>query len=124
MDSKNPTKNDIKELVSFLPILYNDDKDLYKIKIDGKHLDGFYRYNHNLNNFIRLVVKPCWMVSNYSDELVKSNNIETASLDDIKRLLTFCAQGEKFSEGVFARMVENKIIKRVLERLSIILKKY
>ena len=122
MDASEITKKDIEELVSYLPILYNDDVELYKIKTDGKYIDDFYHYNKNLNSFIRLVLKPCWFVSSYSDELIKNNGIESASLNELKSLLTCCARGEKFRQGHFAIMVERKVIKRILERLKILLK--
>ena len=120
MDYKEPKKEDIEELVSFLPILYNGDAELYNIEFD----DSFYHYNDNVYSFIELSSKACWVVSKYSDELIKNNGIENASLEDIKSLLTFCIRGEKFYNGHIARMLEKKIIKKILDRLNVILKDY
>ena len=44
--------------------------------------------------------------------------IKRASLAEIKTMLTFCVQGERFSKGHWAVMIEKGYIRRVLERLN------
>jgi len=44
--------------------------------------------------------------------------IRTASLSQIKTMLTFCLRGERFSDGHWAQMIEKGHIRRLLERLN------
>ena len=48
------------------------------------------------------------------------NAIKTASLSQIKTMLTFCVRGERFSDGHWAQMIEEGHIQRLLERLNAI----
>ena len=124
MDSKILKREDIEELVSFLPILYADKAELFTIEADEESISKFYLYNDDVNRFIGSSSKACWVVSEYSDELINNDDIENASLEDIKGLLTFCIRGESFSSGHIAHMIKEKIIQRILNRLNIILEKH
>ena len=124
MDSKELKRDDIEELVSFLPILYADNVELYTIEPDEESISNFYNYNDSVNSFIQSSSKACWMVSEYNDELINNDNIKNASLEEIKGLLTFCIRGERFSSGHIAHMIEKKVIKRILNRLNVILEKH
>ena len=42
MDSKKLKREDIEELVSFLPILYADNAELHTIESDGESISNFY----------------------------------------------------------------------------------
>ena len=84
MDSKILKREDIEELVSFLPILYVDKAELFTIEPDKESISKFYNYNDNVNRFIMSSSKACWIVSKYSDELINNDDIENASLEDIK----------------------------------------
>jgi hypothetical protein len=44
--------------------------------------------------------------------------VRTASLAQIKTMLTFCVRGERFSDGHWGAMVEKGYIRRILERLN------
>jgi len=46
------------------------------------------------------------------------NLVKTASLFQIKTMLTFCVRGERFSDGHWAAMIEKGYIRRLLERLN------
>jgi hypothetical protein len=44
--------------------------------------------------------------------------VQSASLMQIKTMLTFCVRGERFSDGHWAEMIENGSIRRILERVE------
>jgi hypothetical protein len=44
--------------------------------------------------------------------------IKTASLPQVKSMLTFCVRGERFSDGHWEEMIEKGYIRRILERLN------
>jgi uncharacterized protein DUF6508 len=44
--------------------------------------------------------------------------IKSASLAQIKTMLTFCVRGERFSDGHWAQMIQEGYIRRLLERLN------
>ncbi len=43
--------------------------------------------------------------------------VKTASLAQVKTMLTYCVRGERFCEGHWAAMIEQGHIRRLLERL-------
>ena len=50
--------------------------------------------------------------------LKDEGRVKTASLSEIKSMLTFCVRGERFSDGHWGEMIEKGYIRRVLERLN------
>src|SRR6185503_12735484 len=44
--------------------------------------------------------------------------IKTASLSQIKTMLTFCVRGERFADGHWGEMIEKGHVRRLLERLN------
>ena len=44
--------------------------------------------------------------------------MRTASLAQIKTMLTFCVRGERFSDGHWGAMIAKVHIRRLLERLN------
>jgi hypothetical protein len=48
------------------------------------------------------------------------NSIETATLSQIRSMLTFCVRGERFSDGHWEQMIREGYIRRLLERLNVI----
>ena len=50
--------------------------------------------------------------------LKDESRVKTASLAEIKSMLTFCVRGERFSDGHWGEMIEKGYIRRVLERLN------
>lgn len=123
----NPTENEIKELLAFLPQL--KDKNFSPIKCwkGGKQADGttqlgYPEYNEITLKFIDAISQPCW--SYPYDPVVagqmidNASAISTATMDQIKEMLTFCARGERFCEGHWGEVIENGTIESLLERLS------
>ena len=122
MKNSLPTKKDIKELTDFIPLIYDENITLYKANPDGDMLNGgYYIYHPYLYTFFELASQPCWQdydyVDNFSEEMIEYNKIEQASMDQIKTILTWCVRIERFNEGHWISVIENKVAKRVLERL-------
>jgi hypothetical protein len=68
-------------------------------------------------------VSSSWLDYEYDPEqadlmLKDENRVKTASLAEIKTMLTFCVRGERFSDGHWAQMIEKGYIRRILERLT------
>ena len=123
-----PTLKDIEALTAFLPRLYAEGFSPIvswgggeKLK-DGSYSMQYPNYNPLVEEFFRLV-SSSWLDYEYDPEqayrmLKDEQAVKTASLAEIKTLLTFCVRGERFSDGHWGAMIEQGYIRRVLERLN------
>jgi len=127
-NTRNPTKEEIAELVSFLPKLYAEGFNSVKQWRGGqKDQSGvismpYPEYDAIVDEFFYAAANECWLDYNYRPEearqmLDDEDFIQTSSLSQIKTMLTFCVRGERFSDGHWAEMIENGTIRRLLERL-------
>jgi hypothetical protein len=69
-----------------------------------------------------------WLDHEYNPEsawrmLKSEGQVEQASLEQVKSMLTFCVRGERFSDGHWADMIEAGHIHRLLTRLQYLNKK-
>jgi len=122
---------DIQELVAFLPRLYADGFDPVRETHGGvPNEDGvismpWTEYERIVEEFFRLAARDCWNDSQYRPEeagqmLEDEELVKTASLSQIKTMLTFCVRGERFCDGHWASMIEGGNIHRILERLAVL----
>ena len=127
--SQLPTVQEIEKLTAFLPRLYSEGFSPVQSWEGGeKRNDGSFtlpypNYNPVVEEFFRLVSSGGWLDYEYNPEqahqmLKDENAIKTASLAQIKTMLTFCVRGERFSDGHWAQMIEEGYIRRLLERLN------
>ena len=127
--TKPPTLEEIEKLTAFLPRLYSEGFSPIENWGGGeKQKDGsislpYPNYNPIVEEFFRLVSSEGWLDYEYSPEqayemLKDDNGVITASLSQIKTLLTFCVRGERFSDGHWGAMIEQGYIRRLLERLN------
>ena len=123
-----PTLQDLEELTAFLPRLYAegfspiDNWDGGEKLKDGSYSMPYPNYNHVVEEFIDAVRGP-WIDYEYNPEqaykmLKDEQAVKTASLDQVKSMLTFCVRGERFSDGHWAHMIQQGYIRRILERLN------
>lgn len=123
-----PTLQDIEELTAFLPRLYDHGfSPILRWEGGEKLKDGSYSmhypiYNRVVEEFFNAVRGP-WIDYEYNPEqaykmLQDEEAVKTASLAEIKTMLTFCLRGERFADGHWAAMIEKGYIRRVLERLN------
>jgi hypothetical protein len=90
---------------------------------DGSLTLPYPNYDSVVEEFYRLVSSGGWLDYEYDPEqayqmLKDENLIKTASLSQIRTMLTFCVRGERFSDGHWADMIEKGYIRRLLERLN------
>jgi hypothetical protein len=81
------------------------------------------KYNKVVEEFFYTAASEGWIDYGYNPEqayqmLKDENLVKTASLAQIKTMLTFCLRGERFSDGHWAQMIEEGHIRRLLERLN------
>ena len=123
-----PTLQDMEELTAFLPPLYAEGfSPILRWEGGEKLKDGSYSmhypiYNRVVEEFFNAVRGP-WIDYEYNPEqaykmLQDEQAVKTASLAEIKTMLTFCLRGERFSDGHWAAMIEKGYIRCVLERLN------
>ena len=126
-ESRLPSIQEIEALTAYLPRLYAEGFSPVIRWEGGKQKDGSFtlpypKYDPVVEEFFRLGGGP-WIDVNYNPEqawqmLKDENLIKTASLSQIKTMLTFCVRGERFSDGHWAEMIEKGYIRRILERLD------
>ena len=125
-----PTLQDIEELTAFLPRLYAEGfSPILRWEGGEKLKDGSYSmhypiYNKVVEQFFD-AVRGTWIDYQYDPEqayrmLQDEGAVKTASLAEIKTMLTFCLRGERFSDGHWGTMIEKGYIRRILERLTVL----
>lgn len=129
MNSRQPTVEEIEQLVSFLPRLYADGFAPVKQwgggtkDKDGVITMGWPEYEDLVEEFFEAASAECWDDHGYSSknpsEMLKNDDaVKSANLSEIKAMLTFCVRGERFCDGHWGAMIEEGHIRRLLERLS------
>ena len=123
-----PTLQEIETLTSFLPRLYAAGFSPVLRWYGGKQNDGAFTlpypdYDPLVREFFSVAANECWRDYDYNPEqgyqmLKDENFVKTASLAQIKSMLTFCVRGERFSDGHWEEMIEKGYIRRLLERLN------
>ena len=124
-----PTLQEIEALTIFLPRLYTEGFSPIESWSGGeKQKDGSFtipypNYNPVVEEFYRAVSSGGWLDPEYNPEqayrmLKDESLVKTASLAQIKTMLTFCVRGERFSDGHWGEMIEKGYIRRLLERLE------
>ncbi len=122
-----PTLQDIERLTAYLPRLYAEGFSPVIRWEGGANLkDGSFtlpypKYDPLVEEFFRF--GGAWIDYEYNPEqayqmLKDEGVVKTASLPQIKSMLTFCVRGERFSDGHWAEMIEKGYICRILERLN------
>jgi hypothetical protein len=133
MNTKNdrqPSLQDIETLTAYLPRLYAPGFSPVVKWEGGKNKDGTYTmpyptYDPLVDEFFHSVSGGGWLDYNYNPEqawkMIKDESlIRTASIVQIRSMLTFCVRGERFSDGHWEQMIQEGHIRRLLERLNVI----
>jgi hypothetical protein len=123
----DPTGSDIQKLVAYLPRLYGSGLELVR----GFDTRGFgsYDYDPVVRRFYRLVSQDCWCDFGYQPAEVERSIqdlewLSRASIPEIKTVLTYCQRQERFCTGHWKAMIEDGVIRAVLERLKMILRSH
>jgi hypothetical protein len=128
-DSLFPSKADFDELLAFRPVFYQegfkpvDDWGTLSKSESGALILPAPKYNSHVLEFIRVISKETWTDFGYHPNsawrmLKNPKEVARASFGEVKSMLTYCARGERFSDGHWARMIEEGYVCRLLERLA------
>jgi len=129
--SRLPTNQEIDDLTTYLPKLYAEgfspivDWGGGEKRAEGSITVPYPNYHNTTEEFFRLAARECWLDYEYIPEdagrmLRDEDFIRSASLDQVKTMLTFCLRGERFSDGHWGEMIEGGQIRRLLKRLMVI----
>ncbi|MCP4425622.1 MAG: hypothetical protein GY803_14095 [Chloroflexi bacterium] len=82
-------------------------------------------YDDDVVEFFKLAGHPWWMDRGYqineAGAMLRDDAVvQSASLDEIKTMLTFCVRGERFSDGHWEGLLKDGRIQALLRRLQII----
>lgn len=131
MESRLPTFEEMRRLAAFLPRLYAEGFEPV-VRWNGgvKEADGLMRlpwpeYDPVVEGFYREAASECWLDTGYRPEeaarmLKDEGLVRSASLSEVRSMLTFCVRGERFSDGHWAEMIENGSVRRLLERVEVL----
>lgn len=122
-----PTPQDIEELLAFLPVFRSPDFRPVAQVHDGRGADGarqftWPEYKSEIVRFIQVTSKDCWQDRHYSPEamavmIADSQQVASATLDEVRSMLTYCVRGERFCDGYIGHMIESGRLAQILERL-------
>jgi hypothetical protein len=80
------------------------------------------KYAPQVEEFFIIASGEQWCDYDYSPgntlhKIESQNFIQSASLKEVKSMLTFCVRGERFCDGHWGEMIANGTIRRILERM-------
>lgn len=119
------------ELLRFLPVFEIPERGYVKewgggeTTADGAITMPYPVYCDDVLEFFTLAGQTHWSDFDYKpleayEMLSDDGFIATASLDDIKTMLTYCVRGERFMDGHWAHMLESGRIVALLRRLAVL----
>ena len=131
MDQVAVTNEKMDELLRFLPLFENPDREYVvdwgggETTADGAITVPYPVYCDDVLEFFKLAGQTYWSDFNYDPRqahgmLSDDDLIATASLDQIKTMLTYCVRGERFVDGHWAHMLESGRIVALLRRLAVL----
>lgn len=124
------TRERIDELLSFMPKLGKPGPEVSpEWRGVREHPDGgefalpYPIYPREVETFFNLAAQPCWCDPGYAPDQVGSlirNDaaIASASLSEIRTMLTFCVRGERFCDGHWDAMIQGGRVGAILRRLE------
>ncbi len=130
MSQKRLTRRRIDQLLDFLPLFENpgpatEAKWVLSTRNPetGTYNFPYPTYPRKVEKFFRLASEEWWNAYGYTPEvageLLESDEaIASASMDEVKWMLTACVRGERFSDGWWEHLIRNGRIARILKRLS------
>jgi hypothetical protein len=132
-DHQDLTKESIDQLLAFLPA-FNCSRRFVKGwrgVADCPFNTGLPTrvYEEDVKLFFDAAAQPHWTDRAYSPQaaaefLKDDQQIEQATLGEIKSLLTYCVRGERFMDGHWENLLSSGKIMRILERLQVLREMY
>lgn len=129
MTKRLPTREEIDELVAFLPRLYAEGFSPIKRwrGMDEDPSGDLHmpepEYDPVVHEFIRAASAECWLDREYNPEearrmLESEERIASANLAQVRDMLTYCVRGERFCGGHWSSAIKSGYVRRLLERLA------
>jgi hypothetical protein len=128
MMTTNPTTADFDELLAYLP-LFSDEEFQPVRNSRSSHNTGtasvynpWPEYTQAVLDFVSAAEKDCWCDPEYPrKEIARAGSdrhaVACATLEDIQSMLTWCVRGERFCDGHWRAVIEDKTIHNILVRL-------
>ena len=125
METQAPTAQEYEALLAFLPQLYAPGFEPILEWKGGAGTFPYPEYDERVKAFYQMAGRPPWNDYGYSPAeavrmLKDPEAIRTATLDDIRTMLTYCVRGERFGDGLWATMIEEGYIRQILERVAVL----
>ncbi len=117
MDNHDPTLADMDDLLAFLPI-FEGENDQFVLE-----WNPYPQYSDKVIAFNRLAGQACWVDRNYlnseaSKRIDDDDFVASATVDDIKSMLTLYMRSERFGDGNWAVYLEGGRIAAILRRID------
>ncbi len=126
--TREPTMDEIKALLNFLHVFNTANYDPIKEWVGGRDSSNSFTlpypmYQTEVEQFFELASQEQWCDYDYNIALISIKikaikALESATIPEIKAMLTFCVRGERFSDGHRAAMIEQGVITKLLDLLS------
>ncbi len=127
--SPAPTPADMRELVSFLPVICAEGFRPVVRWSGGEKLAeraatmSFPVYDDAVVALFRTASRECWRDCDYRPDEARSMLMDRelvmrADIRALKTMLTYCVRGERFCEGHWAAMIDRGHMRRLLERVA------
>ena len=129
MNQHEITRDDIDALLAFLPLFEMPGRTFTQWRGGEKSGDvltmPFPVYDEDVKEFFTLAGQSCWTDYGYKPEdaarmLEDEEFVRRANLEQVKTMLTYCARGERFCDGLRESLLEGRQIVALLRRLEVI----
>jgi len=131
MNDEPITREKIDELLRFLPVFDAPGRQFVKRWAGGESTDDgtitfpYPIYADDVLAFFRLAGQPCW--SDYEYDPAQARNmlegdafIDSATLEEVKSMLTYCVRGERFCDGHWEAILKSGAVTAILRRLVVL----
>ena len=127
--NRTPTAEDASYLLRFLPGF--EDRDEPIATWEGGSYDettrvitlAYPNYAADVIEFFHSLHQPPWLHFDYMSDRTRDlvadiEKMNTAMLEEIKAVLTWCARGERFCDGHWISVLEGGVVQAALHRLA------
>ncbi|MGL4873716.1 MAG: DUF6508 domain-containing protein [Clostridium sp.] len=113
-----------KKLLKYLDYFKEGNKSYYELKtpIEGSMIVRYYDYNIQVLNFLDEFTKTDMVDYGYSANIEKIDleKIQELNEKEIGTVLTYFLRMERFSDGMWAKAIDNGVFLDCLERLNVL----
>lgn len=131
MRSPIPTASDFDELTSYMAVLYASSFDPVRRWHGGDSNENggsiailpWPEYEETVKQFFSAAARACWSDHDYAskhiDKVINDpSRVTSATLEEIKSMLTWCVRGERFCDGHWGAAIERGYVRNILQRLQ------